>query len=167
MPQEVNSTRANPRRHCWECQRRRRVCDFSLPSCNKCIAAGIECPGYGEKKPLRWVAPGKVTSWTRQRQRPVNPQDRSRSAGAAASNEETTEDMQVISQRPENQALDSRIPLAKLTTDSCAALEAVLYCKLCRLPLLPLCFTHRGKLTRILFGQTIPVSTQLSPQCMT
>ncbi|KAE8347616.1 hypothetical protein BDV24DRAFT_121128, partial [Aspergillus arachidicola] len=43
---------ATHQRHCWECMRRRLVCDFARPTCNKCRSAGVACPGYDEKKPL-------------------------------------------------------------------------------------------------------------------
>ncbi|KAH7409786.1 fungal-specific transcription factor domain-containing protein [Phaeosphaeria sp. MPI-PUGE-AT-0046c] len=49
-------------RQCWECLKRRLVCDHTLPGCKKCQRAGKECPGYDEQKPLQWVQPGKVTS---------------------------------------------------------------------------------------------------------
>ncbi len=54
---------------CWECSRRGWTCDGSLPVCNRCKAASIVCPGYGDSKPLVWLAPGRVTSRTR-RQKP-------------------------------------------------------------------------------------------------
>lgn len=47
---------------CWECQRRRIVCDNQRPVCNKCQSLGIVCPGYEDKKPLVWLAPGRVLS---------------------------------------------------------------------------------------------------------
>ncbi|OAL00492.1 hypothetical protein IQ06DRAFT_293818 [Phaeosphaeriaceae sp. SRC1lsM3a] len=49
-------------RRCWECQRRRVVCDRMLPTCRKCLEAGRQCPGYDERKPLQWIADGRVTS---------------------------------------------------------------------------------------------------------
>lgn len=49
-------------RQCWECLKRRLVCDFILPRCKKCVKRGVECPGYDAQKPLQWVEPGKVTS---------------------------------------------------------------------------------------------------------
>ncbi|KAJ4352046.1 uncharacterized protein N0V89_007392 [Didymosphaeria variabile] len=54
----------NPKatRQCWECLKRRLVCDYTLPHCKKCIKKGRECPGYDARKPLQWVEPGKVTS---------------------------------------------------------------------------------------------------------
>ena len=55
-------------RQCWHCLRRRLVCDFLRPGCGKCSAAGIVCPGYDDKKPLTWLAPGQVLSRTRRPQ---------------------------------------------------------------------------------------------------
>ncbi|KXH55606.1 hypothetical protein CSAL01_10233 [Colletotrichum salicis] len=63
----------NPeKRRCWECQRRRLVCDSVKPVCNKCRASGIVCPGYDDRKPLTWLAPGKVTCRTRRKGRGVD-----------------------------------------------------------------------------------------------
>lgn len=56
-------------RRCWECIRKRLVCDCSRPSCLKCLNAGIECSGYGEKKPLTWLAPGRVSFRTRRQKK--------------------------------------------------------------------------------------------------
>ncbi|RYP72286.1 hypothetical protein DL771_004260 [Monosporascus sp. 5C6A] len=49
-------------KHCWECRRRRLVCDFARPNCRKCQLRGVECPGYGSKKPLKWVQPQQVNA---------------------------------------------------------------------------------------------------------
>ncbi|KAH7366665.1 fungal-specific transcription factor domain-containing protein [Pyrenochaeta sp. MPI-SDFR-AT-0127] len=57
-------------RQCWECLKRRLVCDHSLPHCKKCQKAGKECPGYDEQKPLQWVETGKVTSRRRKKDSP-------------------------------------------------------------------------------------------------
>jgi hypothetical protein len=54
-------------RQCWECLKRRLVCDHTLPHCKKCQKAGKDCPGYDEQKPLQWVQPGKVTSRRRKK----------------------------------------------------------------------------------------------------
>jgi hypothetical protein len=54
-------------RQCWECLKRRLVCDHTLPHCKKCQKAGKECPGYDEQKPLQWVETGKVTSRRRKK----------------------------------------------------------------------------------------------------
>ncbi|KAK4174203.1 putative C6 zinc finger domain protein [Triangularia setosa] len=53
--------------HCWECRRRRLVCDGRQPVCTKCRTAGIVCPGYADKKPLQWLAPGQVMSRPKKR----------------------------------------------------------------------------------------------------
>lgn len=58
-------------RQCWECLKRRLVCDHTLPHCKKCQKAGKECPGYDEQKPLQWVETGKVTS--RRRKKDTSP----------------------------------------------------------------------------------------------
>ena len=131
-PQEVTaSTRTIPKRQCWECQRRRLVCDFSFPACNKCCAAGVDCPGYGENKPLRWLAPGKVTSWTRQRRRLIAQKDKGQSATAATSSEGITDEIPVLPRHPEREVGKVSVPPSiKLTTEACTAVEAIIYCKL-------------------------------------
>ncbi|VUC33700.1 unnamed protein product [Clonostachys rosea] len=47
-------------RHCWECLRRRLVCDSTHPVCNRCSISGVVCPGYENTQPLKWLAPGRV-----------------------------------------------------------------------------------------------------------
>lgn len=64
-PAPVTAQVAEPRRHCWECLRRRLVCDSVRPVCDRCRTNGIVCPGYGEQQPLRWVKPGRVTARNR------------------------------------------------------------------------------------------------------
>ncbi|KAI0418931.1 hypothetical protein F5X98DRAFT_336721 [Xylaria grammica] len=59
-----------PRKHCWECLRRRLVCDSVRPVCNRCRSSGLVCPGYEETQPLRWVKPGRVTARVRRRRQP-------------------------------------------------------------------------------------------------
>lgn len=49
-------------KQCWECLKRRLVCDYTLPHCRKCQKAGKECPGYNDQKPLQWVQTGKIIS---------------------------------------------------------------------------------------------------------
>ena len=63
-PQDQTSGSSNLQRRCWECLRRRLVCDLKRPACGKCNRAGILCPGYGEQKPLTWLRPGMVKSKT-------------------------------------------------------------------------------------------------------
>lgn len=56
--------RVEESKHCWECRRRRLECDGSQPVCIKCRTMGVVCPGYGDKRPLVWMTPGKVVSRT-------------------------------------------------------------------------------------------------------
>lgn len=59
-------------RQCWECLKRRLVCDHTLPHCKKCQKAGKDCSGYDDQKPLQWVEPGKVSSRRRKKDGPPN-----------------------------------------------------------------------------------------------
>ncbi|KAK0719405.1 C6 zinc finger domain-containing protein [Lasiosphaeris hirsuta] len=71
MPQAESQVATS---QCWECRRRRLVCDATHPVCTKCRVAGIVCPGYADKKPLTWLAPGQVTSRSRGRiRKPTSP----------------------------------------------------------------------------------------------
>jgi len=57
---------------CWECHKRRLICDFASPACQKCEARGVACPGYGEKKPLKWLQPGQTRSKGKRAKKEVN-----------------------------------------------------------------------------------------------
>lgn len=57
-------------RQCWECLKRRLVCDQTLPHCKKCQKTGKDCPGYDEQKPLQWIETGKVCSRRRKKDGP-------------------------------------------------------------------------------------------------
>lgn len=110
------------KRHCWECIRRRLVCDSWRPVCNKCHAAGVECPGYDAQKPLRWLAPGaqgKVKSRTRQRKR--LPVGKGR-AGEAFKND--TSD----AERSQREGTEL-IPRIELRSETCDVVQAIYYCK--------------------------------------
>jgi hypothetical protein len=109
-----------PSRQCWECQRRRRHCDFSRPACNKCQAAGIVCPGYEDKKPLTWLAPGTVLSRPRKGRksppRPRVPETKDSLNGQAA---RLTVEM----------ASSLAIPIFNWRDETTAIIEAIYYCK--------------------------------------
>ncbi|KAB5566158.1 fungal-specific transcription factor domain-containing protein [Coniochaeta sp. 2T2.1] len=62
---EVEAPKPDSSKWCWECRRRRLVCDCAYPVCNKCNSTGVVCPGYEDKKPLTWLAPGRVLSRNR------------------------------------------------------------------------------------------------------
>ncbi|OLN96703.1 hypothetical protein CCHL11_02335 [Colletotrichum chlorophyti] len=108
------------RRHCWECQRRRIVCDSALPFCGKCRAAGLVCPGYEDKKPLTWLAPGKVKTRTWKRKSPAA--RRSNDSGGSA--ESSGDD----SKGPTVEKHVVRLfPGINLRSDTCDVIEATLY----------------------------------------
>ena len=67
MTKQVEGGEKKATRQCWECLKRRLVCDHTLPQCQKCVKAGKECPGYHEQKPLQWIEPGRVTSRRREK----------------------------------------------------------------------------------------------------
>ncbi|GKT55887.1 C6 zinc finger domain protein [Colletotrichum tofieldiae] len=46
---------------CWRCRKKRLRCDSSRPACRKCLAADVECPGYGDKRPIEWRDPLVLT----------------------------------------------------------------------------------------------------------
>ncbi|PVI05383.1 hypothetical protein DM02DRAFT_516773 [Periconia macrospinosa] len=89
-------------RQCWECVKRRLVCDFTLPHCRKCTKNGKECPGYGEQKPVQWVQVGKVTSRRRRKESPSTAQlnakirTQSSSPGAASLADDSAENSEYI-----------------------------------------------------------------------
>lgn len=70
MMKKTQSGENKATRQCWECLKRRLVCDHTLPGCKKCQKAGKECPGYDEQKPLQWIQTGKVTSRRRKKDSP-------------------------------------------------------------------------------------------------
>lgn len=57
---EDKSPETKPTHPCWECRKRRLVCDNSQPTCKKCEKSGKACPGYGDQKPLQWLEPGLI-----------------------------------------------------------------------------------------------------------
>lgn len=101
------------KRHCWECLRRRLVCDSTRPACNKCSKSGSQCPGYGDVKParLRWLPPGKVISRQQKRDGTADPETDKHLTETATKNV-----AEVIS------------PNFETNTEITALLEAVEYC---------------------------------------
>ncbi|KAK4243356.1 hypothetical protein C7999DRAFT_18284, partial [Corynascus novoguineensis] len=77
------------RQQCWECRRRRLVCDGTQPVCTRCRAARIVCPGYADKKPLTWLAPGQVMSRTRRKKSPRPPNSRASQRKSSSNNRRT------------------------------------------------------------------------------
>lgn len=116
-------------RWCWECRRRRLVCDCTRPVCNKCRATGVVCPGYEDAKPLKWLAPGKVLSRSR---KPRNRRGSQRTTGkktqepvSSTTDSDTSSSQDVAPYRRGA----SPFPAARLRTDMCDLAEAAVYCK--------------------------------------
>lgn len=122
----ASKTQTSPKkRQCFECQRRRLVCDFSRPACNKCRAAGVDCPGY-DHKPLKWITPGKVKSRTSRRHSPT---DKGNDRIATTSNEYTIANIKDLPLYADDGVEEvPRIPQVKLTTETSAIFQTLCYC---------------------------------------
>lgn len=92
----------------------------------------MTCPGYGEKKPLKWIAPGRVNSRTRQRRRP--PASESEERGQIASPNHAA----LVAKDPdppsgscssERAVVKLTIPRLQLGTEANAVVQAASYCK--------------------------------------
>jgi hypothetical protein len=128
-----------PRKHCWECLRRRLVCDSTRPSCRRCCATGTPCPGYDEAtrpsgRPIRWLEPGRVTSRGGSRDRRLKGGGRF-DDGIENPKEHDAKSLTILT-KPTTTELSCResshrtfTPRAELRTDMCALIEAVEYCK--------------------------------------
>ncbi|KAI0018872.1 hypothetical protein F4780DRAFT_780918 [Xylariomycetidae sp. FL0641] len=73
------------KQHCWECLRRRLVCDGTRPACQRCRAAAIVCPGFEDRQPLRWVRPGQVSAAARGRGRKKKKKEEEPAGGGGGS----------------------------------------------------------------------------------
>ncbi|RWQ97118.1 hypothetical protein C8Q69DRAFT_462389 [Paecilomyces variotii] len=116
---ETSQIEKDRKRHCWECLRRRLVCDSTRPVCNRCSIRGLVCLGYDNVKPLTFLAPGRVTS-------------RNRRAKGTASHklendhhELTTRTRPTLSPRTE----DVIISHIEMRSEACDIIQAVQYCK--------------------------------------
>jgi hypothetical protein len=104
------------KKHCWECLRRRLVCDSTRSGCKRCSASGVPCPGYGETKPsrLKWLAPGRVTSQNRRAKDAV-------SYGLQDDNSDSVTDVGSL----------IIVPRFQMRTEQCDLAQAIGYCKFC------------------------------------
>ncbi|KAM4054315.1 fungal specific transcription factor [Hirsutella rhossiliensis] len=80
---------------CWECLKRRHVCDRSRPSCKKCGVRGINCPGY-DHKPLKWMAPCQTKAKRRGADPPIRRGERLAVAPALDVCPEATQALEAI-----------------------------------------------------------------------
>lgn len=119
--------------HCWECRRRRLVCDGAQPVCSKCRDAHIVCPGYADKKPLTWLAPGQVLCRGRRRKggrkgpghstKPTTSPPSSSNGSRDGHHSDEVETIELIDR-------DAPAPPApaELRPEVCDVFEALLYC---------------------------------------
>ncbi|RJE22437.1 C6 zinc finger [Aspergillus sclerotialis] len=114
------------KRQCWECVRRRLVCDSSEAGCNKCSRAGIVCPGYNDNKPLKWLTPGKTTSLIRRHRQASPPRKPLRQP---ASSREAADKTQTPQHGRENEMPQMTVFLGDLGDGTRAAVDAALYYK--------------------------------------
>ncbi|KAJ0296824.1 hypothetical protein COL516b_011208 [Colletotrichum fioriniae] len=119
------------RRQCWECQRRRLVCDSARPVCAKCKTSGVVCPGYEDKKPLVWLAPGKVKTRTWKRKSPPtnkkNNDDSSKESAKGQSGSELAKAMESEVSNTRTDHLVHLFPGHELRDETCDIIEATLY----------------------------------------
>lgn len=120
-------------RQCWECLRRRLVCDTGHPVCNKCKTSGIVCPGYDDKKPLRWLTPGKVTSRTRRSKTKSAKKDDQENGVRRGPKEESKSSLGVG-----QQTLDL-VPRSNWKSDVSDVVQAIHYCKYRATSAQPIC----------------------------
>lgn len=163
--------RPDSSRWCWECRRRRLVCDCTRPVCDKCKATGVVCPGYEDRKPLTWLAPGKVLSRTRKPRgsRPAGVKKaKDSSSPSSSSSPDSNLSTNSTSSSREEAALQKvhRLPppRTQLRTDMCDLAEAAMYCKTgpLQLPLLSL-WAHFGGRHEEAFFRRSRLTTRLLP----
>ncbi|OAA80728.1 Zn(2)-C6 fungal-type DNA-binding domain protein [Akanthomyces lecanii RCEF 1005] len=63
MVQKGKEAAVDRSQHCHTCRRQRLRCDGVRPTCNKCLARGVDCLGYGTQA-LLWVQPQSKPSGT-------------------------------------------------------------------------------------------------------
>lgn len=158
--------RPDSSRWCWECRRRRLVCDCTRPVCDKCKATGVVCPGYEDRKPLTWLAPGKVLSRTR-KPRGSRQTAAKKTKDSSSSSSPESDAVSSSSSSREEAALQKvhrqPPPRTQLRTDMCDLAEAALYCKTgpLQLPLLSL-WAHCGGHEEAFFRRS-RLTTRLLP----
>ena len=117
------------RRYCWECQRRRLECDSTRPVCNKCRQAGVVCPGYEDKKPLKWLAPGRVTSRNRKRKTTTAATAKKTEKSAVALQARVTAVLERAVRVATELYNGSTIPVIHLRDDVSETVQSACYCK--------------------------------------
>ena len=135
-PQDQTGGSSNLQRRCWECLRRRLVCDLKRPACGKCNRAGILCPGYGEQKPLTWLRPGTVKSKTPMRTNRLGALNNNNPPAISVGNESVSLTASGSASRPGNQDSGdihnqklSSVPRFKMQDRVTNLVQVAVFCK--------------------------------------
>ena len=90
------------------------------------------CPGYEDKKPLRWLAPGRVTSRNRKPKavNVKNKKNRRQEDSALSVQSQVTVDFEQVVRRSAELYNGSLIPVIHLRDDVSEAVQSACYCKL-------------------------------------
>ncbi|KAK5991447.1 Phomenoic acid biosynthesis cluster-specific transcriptional regulator-like protein [Cladobotryum mycophilum] len=81
---------------CWECLRRKVLCDGTRPVCQTCRTASLVCPGYVDQKPLKWLRPGKITRLKTSKIRSISDLDATAKAKAQADEDQDNGDKAIV-----------------------------------------------------------------------
>ncbi|KAJ5152016.1 hypothetical protein N7492_010311 [Penicillium capsulatum] len=126
------------KRHCWECLRRRLVCDFEVPGCKRCAKSGVDCPGYGETPPMRvkWIGAGKPkTKAKAQQHKGASNSPKSGNAGPkSTSPEESHAESPVVNLNQSDDIQKLTLRGSNLKTDFHALIDSVEYYNSCIYP---------------------------------
>ncbi|KAK4189062.1 putative C6 zinc finger domain protein [Podospora australis] len=125
MTNEAETTTVSAEQ-CWECRRRRLVCDGVQPVCKKCRTTGIVCPGYADKKPLTWLAPGQVISRPRRRKANGTPSNQILKRTTQTTDTRTHSQESGDSGRYFHKVL-AQLGVQELRPESCDIIEAMMY----------------------------------------
>lgn len=162
------------KRHCWECLRRRLVCGFEVPGCERCAASGVDCPGYGETPPMRvkWLVPGTVK--LRQRKDVSNRQKNSRAGSESTGSEKSPSESSGANSCLADDTRKVALPHPHLKTDYHALIDSVEYFNSCIYPQLANVLRlgtnaniYKLPLAMIQMGLTRPGHLQLGLVCLT
>lgn len=142
--------------HCWECRRRRLVCDSTRPACTRCVTTQVDCPGYGKTKPLRWRKPVQVSTYSKHRVMARRPKDGAK-AGLMCCGGAAADPRQLAGTTPHLEPFFSQ--LKPLKTEDIKAIQVMWYCK--QSPV-PTCQEALG-LLMINLVRGLPVNSRVFP----
>lgn len=116
------------KRHCWECLRRRLVCDYGIPGCRRCAKSGVDCPGYGETPPLRVKVVAPKTRSRHRKDAEGSRQMTRRASSEGASSDSARSDSSRGSSVSSDDTKEVAAPRVELKTEYHALVQACEYC---------------------------------------